>query len=43
MNSIFININLFMTINEYTDLRSLCDTCRSFSILKKFCHKILYT
>ena len=36
MNSIFININLFMTINEYTDLRSLCDTCISFAILKKY-------
>ena len=34
MNSIFINIDLFGTINEYTDLRSLCDTCRSFATLK---------
>ena len=36
MNTIFLNINLFMTINEYTDLRSLCDTCISYSILKKY-------
>ena len=34
MNSIFFNINLFVTINDYTDLRSFCDTCISFSILK---------
>ncbi len=25
-----------MTINEFTDLRSLCDTCISYSILKKY-------
>ena len=25
-----------MTINEYIDLRSLCDTCISYSILKKY-------
>ena len=36
MNSIFLNINLFMTINEYTDLISFCDTCRTFSTLKKY-------
>ena len=36
MNSIFININLFITIDEYTDLRSFCDTCISFAILKKY-------
>ena len=36
MNTIFLNINLFMTINEYTDLRSLCDTDRSFATLKKY-------
>ena len=36
MNSIFLNINLFMTINEFTDLRSLCDTCISYLILKKY-------
>ena len=38
----FINRDLFGIINEYTDLRNFCDTCRSFSILK-FCYKILYT
>ena len=27
MTNIFTNIDLFRTINEYTDLRSLCDTC----------------
>ena len=36
MNSIFININLFMTINEFTNLRSLCDIDRSFTTLKKY-------
>ena len=36
MNSIFLNINLFMTINEFTNLRSFCDTCISYSILKKY-------
>ena len=36
MDNIFLNINLFMTINEYTDLQSLCDTCLSFAILKKY-------
>ena len=36
MNSIFFNIDLFRTINEYTDLRSLCDTCGSFATLKKY-------
>ena len=25
-----------MTINEYTDLRNFCDTCISYSILKKY-------
>ena len=25
-----------MTITEYTNLRSLCDTCRSFATLKKY-------
>ena len=34
MNSIFININLFMTINEYTDLRSFCDTTKKLPALK---------
>ena len=36
MTTIFYNIDLFSIINEYIDLRSLCDTCRSFSILKKY-------
>lgn len=36
METIFLNINLFMNINEYTDLRSFCDTCISYSILKKY-------
>ena len=35
MNSIFFNINLFRYIDEYTDLRSLCDTCVLLSTLKK--------
>ena len=36
MTNIFTNIDLFRIINEYTDLRSLCDTCSLFSILKKY-------
>ncbi len=36
MHDIFSNTDLFRTINEYTDLRSLCDTCRSFATLKKY-------
>ena len=36
MTNIFLNIDLFQTINEYTDLRSFCDTCRSFATLKKY-------
>ena len=32
----FFNINLFRYINEYTDLRSLCDTCTLLSTLKKY-------
>jgi hypothetical protein len=36
MNTIFLNINLSRYINEYTDLRSLCDTRRSFATLKKY-------
>ena len=36
MNNIFHNIDLFRIINEYTDLRSLCDTCILFSTLKKY-------
>ena len=36
MTNIFSNIDLFRIINEYTDLRSLCDTCRLFATLKKY-------
>ena len=36
INNIFYNIHLFVTINEYTDLRTLCDTSKSFSTLKKY-------
>ena len=36
MQEIFINIDLFRYINEYTDLRSSCDTCVSFTTLKKY-------
>jgi len=36
MTNIFTNIDLFRYINEYTDLRSLCDTCLLFTTLKKY-------
>jgi hypothetical protein len=36
MTNIFTNTDLFSTINEYTDFQNLCDTCRSFAILKKY-------
>jgi len=36
MTNIFTNIDLFRTINEYTYFQSLCNTCRSFAILKKY-------
>ena len=37
MKEIFFNIDLFRIINEYTDLRSLCDTCSLLSMtLKKY-------
>ena len=36
MTNIFTNKDLFRTINEYTDLRSLCDTCSLFATLKKY-------
>ena len=37
MKDVFLNIDLFKIINEYTDLRSLCDTCSLLSItLKKY-------
>ena len=41
MSNIFHNINLFRIINEYTDLRSLCDTCSLFITLKKYINYIL--
>jgi hypothetical protein len=36
MINIFTNTDLFRYINEYTDLRSLCDTCLLFTTLKKY-------
>ena len=36
MITIFHNIDLFSIINEYIDLRSLCDICRPFTTLKKY-------
>ncbi len=36
MTNIFTNPDLFRLINEYTDLRSICDTCRLFATLKKY-------
>ena len=36
MINLFTNTDLFGTINEYTDLRSLCDTCILFATLKKY-------
>ena len=36
MTNIFTNTDLFRTINEYTDLQSLCDTCILFATLKKY-------
>ena len=41
MSNIFHNIDLFRIINEYTDLRSLCDTCSLFITLKKYINYIL--
>jgi hypothetical protein len=37
MKKIF-NIESFKYIDEYTDLRSLCDTCLSFAKFKKYIH-----
>ena len=34
MTDIFINSDLFIAINDYTNLRNLCDTCLSLSKLK---------
>jgi len=36
MTNIFSNSDLFITINKFTDLRSLCDTCSLFATLKKY-------
>jgi Leucine-rich repeat (LRR) protein len=36
MIDLFINPDLFRVINEYTDLRSLCDTCTFLSTLKTY-------
>ena len=36
MIDLFINPDLFRVINEYTDLRSLCDTGSLLSTLKKY-------
>ena len=33
-----ITIDLFNYMNEYTDLKSLCDTCLSFAKFKKYTH-----
>ena len=39
MNNIFTNPDLFRLINEYTDLRSICDTC-SFGKNQEFLPKV---
>jgi hypothetical protein len=36
MTNIFLDSYIFRDINEYTDLRNLCDTCLSLSKLKKY-------
>ena len=36
MTKIFLDSYIFRDINEYTDLRNLCDTCSSLSKLKKY-------
>jgi hypothetical protein len=36
MMDLFINPELFRVINEYTDLRNLCDTCTFLSTLKTY-------
>ena len=36
MTNVFSNSDLFTTINKFTDLRSLCDTCSLFATLKKY-------
>ena len=35
---LFTNPDLFRYINEYTELRSLCDTSVSFATLKQYIH-----
>ena len=39
MTNLFFNIDLFRIINEYTDLRTLCDTCVLFSTKKYIIYK----
>ena len=41
MTNIFTNTDLFRTINEYTNLQSICDTCSLFATLKKYINYIL--
>jgi hypothetical protein len=36
MIDLFINPDLFRVINEYTDLRNLCDACKLLSTLKTY-------
>ena len=36
MIDLFINPDIFRFINEYTDLRNLCDTCTFLSTLKTY-------
>ena len=36
MIDLFLNSDLFRTINEYTDLRNLCDTCSFLSSSKQY-------
>ena len=36
MTEVFTNPDLFIAINEYTDLRGLCDTCLLLSTSKKY-------
>ena len=43
MSNIFHNIDLFRIINDYTDLRSLCDTCVLLSTFKKYINYKLNT
>ncbi len=36
MIELFANPDLFGVINTYADLRSLCDTCKLLSTMKKY-------